>query len=464
MAALTEREKIAHVLRRFGWGVSEAELEYYGKLGLAGTIDTLLNYEKVDPQFDLTPNDMGIGKGAPRMRDIQAWWLLKMVVTRRPLEEKMTLFWHNHFATASSKVDVAPAMYAQNLLLRKHAVGNFHHMLVDVAKDPAMLYWLDNQFNTKEKPNENFAREIMELFTLGVGHYSEKDVQEAARAFTGWTYGRRGRSVDKPRFGSSFQFLEDVHDPGMKSFLGNKGPFDGEDVCGILAAHPSTAIFLAKKLWTWFAYDNPEPAVVELIAAAFTNSHYSIRSTLRAIMEAPEFYSERCVGRLIKNPLDLCVATYRQFGIGGSIQRSIEDARGTETKIPRAAALAPIFTSTKAMGMEVLNPPDVSGWKVGAEWISSATMIERIKFGKILVQGLQRSRLLQSIVLDLRTPTEYAQRLTALLDVKLPADKLARVEDAVRAAMPSRITALNVDKPTAAALGLIFGTPEFQLM
>ncbi|MCE9559794.1 MAG: DUF1800 domain-containing protein, partial [Armatimonadetes bacterium] len=205
---LTEKEKIAHLLRRFAFGASEMELDYYGKNGLQGAIELLLNYAAVTDDFTLDVSEIGI-KNNVQPRTVQIWWLLRMANTKRPLEEKMTLYWHNHFATSAAKVSGAYMMVNQNSIFRNMGMGRFEDLLLEVSKDPAMLFWLDNQDNVKGKPNENFAREIMELFTLGVGNYTEKDIQESARAFTGWRFAARRGEGTGPKNGRGVVFKFD---------------------------------------------------------------------------------------------------------------------------------------------------------------------------------------------------------------------------------------------------------------
>src|SRR5688572_9675267 len=193
MALTTERDKGAHLLRRFGLGASEAELDYYLKDGLSGAIDKLLDYDKANEGFDGEVEKFQNQNGQLQPQAVGVWWTLRLVATQRPLQEKMTVFWHDHFATSASKVQNGPTMHRHNDVLRENATGNFKAFLTEVSKDPAMLFWLDNQYNVAGKPNENFAREVMELFTLGVDNgYNEQDIKEAARAFTGWSIGRVG--------------------------------------------------------------------------------------------------------------------------------------------------------------------------------------------------------------------------------------------------------------------------------
>lgn len=460
--ALSENEKVAHLLRRFGLGASESELEYYGKNGLNGAISLLLDYDSSD-DFGLKLTDFAPKKGVPRPKSAQIMWALRMCSTRKPLQEKLTLFWHHHFATAVSKVDVAPAIARQNDLLRENCLGTFRNLLLSVSKDPAMLYWLDNQFNVKGKPNENFAREVMELFTLGIGNYSEKDVQEAARAFTGWTYGVGRRTIDKPRGPSQFQFRAELHDSGTKSVLGNTGNFDGDDVCGILVGHPATAEFITRKMWEWFAYQKPEPELIKRLAAEFRNSGLNIKVLVKSIMTAPEFYSEKCVGKLFKNPVDFCVVTFRQLGIGSRMLQTIKDTRSDDDgpgKLGAAQPLNLLITSMTAMGMEILNPPDVSGWSIGPAWVSSATMVERIKWADAL---FMRGRYPAVEILgEGATGKEAAVALCSIFDVHYASAKIEQLAKAANSVCKGSVTPRNANATAAAVCKLIFGSPEFQ--
>jgi uncharacterized protein (DUF1800 family) len=298
--ALSEREKCAHLLRRFGLGASEAELDYFLQNGLTGAIEELLNPTGVSPDFpiDAVKND----KGAVNVPNSAVWYGAKILISRQPLVEKMTLFWHNHFATSGEKVNSAFIMAQQNEILRANATGNFKELLLQASKDPAMLIWLDGQDNIKGRANENFAREVMELFTLGVGHYSESDIQEAARAFTGWSFIRNGRSSNKGT--AEFVFKPKLHDTGKKTVLGKTGSLTGDDVIDLLCAMPRTAEFITEKLWNWFVYANPTKQTLAPFVSAFYNSKLDIKTLLRAIMTSDEFYSDRCVRKLVKNPAD----------------------------------------------------------------------------------------------------------------------------------------------------------------
>ncbi len=465
----TEQQKIAHLLRRFGFGASEAEVEYYGKGGLAGAIDKLLNYESVDEGFAVDPETLSNQQGKLKLPAVQVWWLMRMVTTRRPLQEKMTLFWHDHFATSADKVTSPYMMLTQNQILRAGATGKFEDLLTNVSKDPAMLLWLDNEFNVKGHPNENFAREVMELFTLGIGNYTEHDVQEAARAFSGWGYGARGRQRQpkNQKLAKNQVFIDNAfnHDDGTKEFLGNKGNFDGDDIIGILCSQPRTARYITWKLWEWFAYPSPDEALVARLAEPFFQGGLRIKDLIRSIMEAPEFYSEKAYRAVYKNPMDFAVSTLRQLGFGA---QPLTDADFKGDLRPATA----LRISTKGMGMDLLFPPDVSGWDGGAAWVSSATMVERIHWAHVLFGqaqvGLKDKRYFSiqmdawPLLADDPTPSGVASRLISLFDVDLPASRRASLVAAAKAASGGRATPANANETAAAVTRLIFAAPEFQ--
>lgn len=467
MFALTEREKVAHLLRRFGLGASEAEVDYYGKNGLRGAIDQLFAYEKVEEAFTQEFTDFIPAGLPPRMPQLQSWWGIKLVTTRRPLVEKMVLFWHNHFATSAMKVDSPFAMLAQNNIFRESGLGSFRDLLLAVSTDPAMLFWLDNQDNVAGKPNENFAREIMELFTLGIGHYTEKDIQEAARAFTGWTFGR-GPLKNAAGFpkGSKYRFVPELHDDGVKTFHGQTGKFHGEDIIDLLCSMPRTAEFITRKMWTWFAYADPSEALVKRLTDKFVASKLDIGVLVRSIMEAPEFYSEQCYGRMVKSPVDYVVSSLRSLGLGSTLSEmsgNLEDAGARRRFGPAVAANG----SMKAMGMELFYPPDVSGWAIGLSWISSATMVERIKWASKLFDQRAPGAAVRYPAVGIfelgSSPAQAARTLAGILDARLPESKMKQLEEAARAAaMDQPVSARNANTIAYSVAKLLFGTPEFQ--
>lgn len=470
MQLKSDRDKIAHLLRRFGLGASEAELEYYVPKGLAGTIDALLQPEG-DDGFTAQPTRFALNNNNLNMRGAEAWWLSRMIITQKPLREKLTVFWHDHFATSAEKVDAAIPMIAQNERIRAAALGPFEDLLLSMSRDPAMIYWLDNQLNKKGKPNENFAREVMELFSLGIGHYTEVDVQEAARAFTGWGYGRRGpggrQAVQEnrlPRAGVSFLFDENQHDEGIKTILGNKGNFNGDDVVGILTGHPQTATHIAKKMWEFFAYSDPDEKLVARLASTYRSKGLRTAVLVRAIMEAPEFYSDRCVRKLYKNPVDFCIATLRSLGVGTQLKTLLDaDPESTQGR-GVLAAMIQVSGTMKSMGMQMFYPPDVAGWEWGEAWISTSTMVERMKWADKLFgpRGLLRQPALRAglgnALTGSDTEEDFVKSLCSLFDVPIPASKMPTLVEA------SKRTDFNRDPLGAAAnvSRLIFCLPEFQ--
>jgi uncharacterized protein (DUF1800 family) len=284
--------------------------------------------------------------------ELRGWWLREMATTPSPLTERMTLFWHNHFVSAQPKVRWAQLMYRQNVLLRRHALGRFDALLHAVARDPAMLVYLDTALNRRGAPNENFAREVMELFTLGEGRYAESDVREAARAFTGWSF--------DPATGE-FVFRRLLHDGGRKTVLGRTGALDGGDVLDLLLAQPATAEFVVAKLWREFVSPAPGVARVRPIAEAFRASGWRIDGAVRALLLQPEVVAPAADDALVKSPVELLIGLQRQSG--------------GELVAPLAAAV-----TVAAMGQNLFSPPNVRGWPGGEAWIDSNTLLARKQF------------------------------------------------------------------------------------
>jgi uncharacterized protein (DUF1800 family) len=349
MALDTERSKIAHLLRRAGFGFTESELNEYQALGYQGALDRILNYQQVDDtaleaQLSSLQIDITGFEGA------RYWWLLRMLYTRRPLQEKMALFWHNHFANASVKVRTAELMLQQIQLFRVYALGNFETLLRQITRDPAMLYYLDNRENRKGAPNENYAREVMELFTVGIGNYSEEDIKEAARAFTGYTSDRDSKYLFKP---------ED-HDDGLKTFMGETRNWDADDILARLVRHPATARYLTTKLFRYFVHDQPSTATIDRLSNTFTSSGFDIRAVVTDILSGPEFTSTEAYHATVKQPIDLVLGSLKAL-----------DVRNVAPDLPQVI---------RRMGQDLLNPPDVSGWKGGVTWLNASTLLERFNF------------------------------------------------------------------------------------
>ncbi|MGV3618459.1 MAG: DUF1800 domain-containing protein [Fimbriimonas sp.] len=467
---VTDREKCAHLLRRFGLGASEAELDFYLKDGLNGAIDRLLESGE-DDGISLSAKELVNDKGQTRMPLVVSGWVLRMLGTRRPLREKMTLFWHDHFATSASKVTQGPLMFQQNETLRRNATGSFRTLLHDVSQDPAMLFWLDNQENVRGKPNENFAREVMELFTLGVDQgYTERDVQEAARAFTGWAYRRKPVS-DGIRGTADFLFRPRLHDGGEKTVLGSRGDLSGEDVLNLLCDRPRTAEYLVHKIWEWFVYPNPEPATLAPFVRRFQASRLDIGTLLKDIMRSSEFYSAKAERAVFKNPVDFCVATLRQLGYGEIVAERLRAAQAAEGDRIRRAALQPgnvTQNAMKSMGMWLMYPPDVAGWEGGAGWISSATMVERIGWAdKVFGEPAPKRQTLRypayGLLRRAPTPSGVVDTLLSTFDANLKADRRPLLISAATKTMGDGLTTKNAGPTAVAVSRLIFAAPEFQL-
>jgi uncharacterized protein (DUF1800 family) len=352
MAFDTERARVAHLLRRAGFGSTSAELDEYTALGFGGALDRLLNYEHVDDaateqQLASLPLDASTMEGARYV------WLMRMLWTRRPLQEKMALFWHTHFATASSKVRNPAIMQRQIQLFRALALGNFETLLQQVTRDPAMLQWLDNNQNRAGRPNENYAREVMELFTLGIGNYTDTDVKEAARASTGYTAVR-----------GEFVFNANQHDGGDKTFLGVTKNWDADDILATLVRQPATARLISTKMFRYFVSDSPDAVTIDRLASTFTNSGFSVREVVRDILTGPEFLAPPAFHGQVKQPVDLVIGALKALNV-----------QNVGPDLPQLV---------RRMGQDLLNPPDVSGWKGGDSWISAATVLERLNFAERL--------------------------------------------------------------------------------
>lgn len=467
MALKTDREKCAHLLRRFGIGASENEIDEYGRGGIHAGIERLLSDDRPD-NFNLTVESLRDPKQNYNMGHVSTWWALRLLLTERPLTEKMTLFWHNHFATSANKVGQPMMMLAQNEILRRNATGNFRDMLMEVSKDPAMILWLDNQQNVKGHANENFAREVMELFTLGIGHYTEKDIQEGARAFTGWSYKTSKPSSDAEgrRQTASFSFNAQRHDEGIKTFRGHTANLTGDDVLNILCDERRTAEYIVSKMWKWFVYPNPEPAVIKPVVDKFYASGLDIKTALRAIMTSPAFYSTKAERAVVKNPVDFCIGSLRQLGVGQIVAENIRQT--PEGQLPRVAigVANSAIQTMRAMGMAILYPPDVSGWAGGQTWISSSTMIERIGWADRLFSSTRGRLPFAYPIYDLfesdPSPAGIVNKLIALFDVSMPPAKVDHLVRAADFATGGFVTEQNAAPAASVVCRLMFATPEFQ--
>jgi len=474
----TDRSKIAHLLRRAGLGASHAEVDYYAPMGVTGAVNALLNYERTPEESALEVWDFrNINNGNLNPIGVSMWWIARLLVTRRPLEEKLTLFWHDHFATSAAKVQYGPMMYGQLVTLRQGANGSFGELLHAVAKDPAMIFWLDTQRSTKKSPNENFAREVMELFTLGVGNYSEQDIQEAARAFTGWALNRPRRKQIKGSDGKfkpdpvalpsipDYQYIPLRADLGLKTVLGVSGRFSGEQVLDILLERPETPRLIAAKLLKFFYHPEPAEEEITKYAKVLADADLDIRALLEALFTSEEFYSDRAERAIYKSPVDFVIGTLRALGAGEVVEFL---SKSDEGKRRLAGVLRGLEQIMDKMGQKLLFPPDVAGWDQGEAWINTATMLERVKLADVLFpeqkggrigralggrQGVEPTALWGPEADD---AAEYTKNALETLDAPLDEQKTDVIVKALEGD--------ELEETTRARLltKLIFSAPEYQ--
>jgi uncharacterized protein (DUF1800 family) len=362
--------KVAHLHRRAGFGATRAELLRDQTAGPAASVDRLLHprARTTEEKDTLAILRQGMLKSGD-MELLKAWWLYRILYDPDPLREKLTLFWHGHFATSNAKVGSLPRMLRQNETIRRHAMGAFADMLQEVIADPAMLVWLDSIESKKEKPNENFAREFLELFTLGIGHYTEKDIREAARAFTGWAEIPNDKTDPTPGFRQdSAKF-----DAGTKTFLKQAGAWKPADIVRITLEQPAAAVHLCRKLYRFFVSESAEPRaeLIRPLAAELRNHQFSIRHVVEIIFRSRHFYSKAAYRQRLKSPVE--------FTAG--LVRSLEVPR-TEPNL-----LLPMALTCERQGQELFYPATVKGWDGGKSWFNSSTLLERDSWGNDLIWG-----------------------------------------------------------------------------
>jgi hypothetical protein len=392
------RDRAAHLIERAGFGATPEGIARLGALSPTEAVNRLVDYDAIDarslPPFDesgiwdpgMDPfppsraeavrlaRERGEGLGENVLPEgtqrrlqpvvdkffysltannietqrLGLWWANRMLATPRPLEEKLTLFWHGHFSTGQNKVRDYRMMLRQNQMLRANASRSLRELLIGILKDPAMLVYLDNGENIKSHPNENFGRELLELFTMGVGHYTEHDVREAARAFTGWT-----NDV------LAYKFDRDQHDFGAKTFLGRTGALNGDDIIDTILAQPVTGEFVAGKLYKYFVRDDVPASVRTELGRSFRESGYRITPLLKRMFLSKDFYSSSSYATQIKSPVHLVVSTYRKMGL-------------------REVPTIPDFgRMTAGLGQSLFEPPNVAGWAGGRTWITPSTLLQR---------------------------------------------------------------------------------------
>ncbi len=368
-------ELMAHLLRRAGFGATRAELEEYVEKGYECAVEDLVRPESCEPlDEDIMQRYLG-GENWPTHSAI---WLYRMVNTRRPLEEKMALFWHHLFATGIAKNQHVLASATQINTFRQVGLSNMREILLALSKDPAMLFWLDNNENRKGEPNENYGRELLELFSMGVGNYSEDDIKNCARAFTGWTFTQPIPLYPHGYYPSTFVFEESDHDDGEKTFLGHTGNFNGDDIIDIIVRQPATARFISRHLYNFFVADEPQvpswnvtppqdPGAIDTLSNAFMETGGDMRHIMRTLFNSDFFKEARF--RKVKSPTELVTGVLKLVG-------ACQSGRPGGVR-PGMVSYA---TATTVMGQDLHNPPTVEGWHTGSEWIDGGTLNERVNF------------------------------------------------------------------------------------
>ena len=371
----TDLSLMAHLLRRAGFGSDRAELERYAERSYEDVVDDLLNPDRFEE-----PEDEVLSRFYPHLhanKDNPAiWngrWFYRMINTDRPLEEKMTLFWHSVFATGWTKSEHTPTMVDHIQMLRTSCMENFRTLLLGISRDPAMIFWLDNNENHGTAINENYGREILELFSMGIGNYSEGDIKNAARAFTGWTYEQPIPLYPFGHFDVNFRFRADDHDASEKTFLGHTGNFDGEDIIDIIAKQEATARFIGRHLYNFFVADEAQvpawsieppanPQAINDLAKTWMESDADIRAVLRTLFTSDWFKEARFTH--VKSPTEF---------VAGVLKLSGEFAEP-------APNLHKLEATIVTMGQKLMDPPSVEGWHTGKEWIDGGTLTERVNY------------------------------------------------------------------------------------
>ena len=472
---------MAHLLRRAGFGATPDELDRALEKGYDATLEELLNPDKPD----ILPDDL-IRRYHIDQSDLRsspaaaAHWVYRMVMTESPLREKMCLFWHRIFATASTKLIQAKVVTTQIDMFRDYGMGSYQALLLQLSRDPAMLMWLDNQDNHKDSINENYGREILELFSLGVGNYTEDDIKECARAFTGWRIVnpdymsiKMRNNVARPYGYMSWQFEydDDDHDHGQKTFLGETGDFNGEDAVAIICKQEATPRFIARHLCHFFIADEPpvpqwphvpprNPEAIEIMTKAYFDSGYSIKAMLRAMFNSESFKSEESQFARIKSPAEMVIGTMRLAG-------------GLE--LPSSDTYAGASTSS-IMGQSLLNPPSVEGWQGGSEWINTGTYVERVNFAGRMLSDPDKPgirAIIDRIAQSAGTSTLSPEKLVdSCLEILGPLDVL----DSTRAGLigyankhgdlsfSDEQSASEADKAIVVLIQLIVSTQEYQMV
>jgi uncharacterized protein (DUF1800 family) len=466
---------MAHLMRRAGFGASRGRLDELVEQGYDETVENLLS--AIDRPTRMTDNLIRryhpeysgmMGNQSPSGN-----WMYRMVSTDAPLREKVGLMWHGMFATGYSKLANGKVLHDQIRMFERHGMGSFKNLLMELSRDPAMIVWLDNSENHNGSVNENYGRELLELFSMGVGNYTEHDVKEAARAFTGWTIGnteymtlKSARDSVWPygRLSFHFEYKEHDHDNGEKEFLGHKGNLNGEDIVDIICDQPATAAFLSRHMYSFFVADEPpvpewpykEPRDPEAIAAlskVYFDSDYNVEEMLRFLFKSDFFKSEQARYQRVKSPAELVAGVLR---LTGEFNRPKVDMNPTNLQ-------------STYMGQWLLNPPSVEGWHWGTEWIDSGALVERVNFASERLGNIENPGV-QTLIDRILSDSNGGLNAEDLVERALDELSVADISDKTRSALVefAKTQVNQLDSGNAGAeqvanvLKLVGATPEFQ--
>ncbi len=451
---------LKHLMNRTSFGLRPSDIQLLGTMELNECVNSLFIRQKnthnhSENQFVIKrkkelskeEREMMITQEADNRREMNANWIKHMAVTDDTLLEKMVIFWHDHFGV-KALLSAVGALHHETL--RQHALGSFRDLLHAIAKDPAMLLFLNNQQNKKSSPNENFARELLELFTMGEGNYSEKDIKEAARAFTGW----------KTSLNGDFLFVKQQHDEGEKTFMGRNGNFNGDDIINIILEQPRTSYFITEKLYRWFVNEKPDSNIISKLSESFFKNNYNISDLLKDIFTSSFFYEKVNRGNKIKSPVDFLVGLLRHFNVTCSDNSSL-------------------FTLQKVLGQILFAPPSVAGWTTGRGWIDSSTLLYRMKITPAILLGedielivkddfdaqemnnmpKKINNALKGLQFQISEWTKYNHDIKAISNILLAAEPTASVMDYIK----QMISKAENGKKTQYALALLSSLPEYQL-
>lgn len=458
--------RAAHLLRRAGWGGSAAQIAEFAALDRETAADRLLNFESVDnaaldakiaaANFNLTTPGRGLdGKRPPLIRDMSRWWLYRMSYSQKPLEERMTFIWHGLLTTQQSQIGFqrSKQMITQNELFRAHALGQYDVLLKAVSKDPAMMTYLNTVDSTKEHPNENYARELMELYSMGEGNYTENDVRESARAFTGWrltpptkvqppaglSEKERDEYLDQlwGAYEPAFVLNTKLHDSGSKTFLGQTGNWGGDDIVDIIMKQPATARFITKRLFSEFAYRDPDQGTIDGLVEVWNSSNHNVKAVVRAILTSDEFYSRRAYRALVRSPLEFMVGA----------------VRGLEVETDWLT----VEQSAAGMDQRLYEPPSVAGWPGGEVWLSSGTFFGRVNFLDATLFPKNKAVAIPSLSSQATAEATVDEALRRLVDDDIAPEARQSIYAYAR-------TITNPQERAAAVAYLVLASPEYQLI